>query len=129
MCTIGNVVYVALNRGSQYRVEGMLARLAHTQNYLLVSPSKEQVFKQPGMECLPLVMEPESRLYTAPVVVLDFQSLYPSMIIAHNLCYSTCVGGLEHVNAPGPGAKLGVTHFTMPAVRGKSWLLEQLMES
>lgn len=50
-----------------------MARLAHTQNYLLVHPGKEQVARQPAMEALPLVMEPRSRLYTDPVVVLDFQ--------------------------------------------------------
>lgn len=31
-----------LARGSQYRVESLLARLAHSQNYLLLSPSREQ---------------------------------------------------------------------------------------
>jgi len=30
-------------RGSQYRVESMLVRLAHSQNYLTLSPNKEQV--------------------------------------------------------------------------------------
>lgn len=35
--------FSVLTRGSQYRVESMLARLAHTQNYLLPTPSKEQV--------------------------------------------------------------------------------------
>lgn len=94
----------------------MLARLAHTQNFILISPSKEQVFKQPGMECLPLVMEPESRFYTAPVVVLDFQSLYPSIIIAYNLCYSTCVGRPTHIGTKSQGSKLGVTQFSIPAV-------------
>ena len=40
------------------------------------------------MEAMPLVMEPESRFYAdGPVVVLDFQSLYPSQIIAYNLCF------------------------------------------
>ena len=34
-----------------------------------------QVGRQPAMECLPLVMEPESRFYADPVIVLDFQSL------------------------------------------------------
>ena len=32
-----------LTRGSQYRVESMLVRLAHTQNYLMLAPSREQV--------------------------------------------------------------------------------------
>lgn len=32
-----------LARGSQYRVESMMARLAHTQNYLLMHPGREQV--------------------------------------------------------------------------------------
>lgn len=36
---------------------------------------------------LPLCMEPRSGIYLDPVVVLDFQSLYPSMIIAYNLWY------------------------------------------
>jgi len=39
-------------------------------------------------------MEPQSSFYHDPVVVLDFQSLYPSMIIAYNLCFSTCIGKL-----------------------------------
>ena len=65
-------------RGSQYRVESMMLRLAHTQNYVAISPSKEQAARQPAMACLPLVMEPESKMYVDPVAVLDFQSLYPA---------------------------------------------------
>lgn len=60
------------------------------------------------MECIPLVMEPESNFYADPVVVLDFQSLYPSMIIAYNLCYSTCVGNIS----PSKENVLGVTTFS-----------------
>lgn len=51
---------------------------------------------QPAMEALPLVMEPESRFYPDPILVLDFQSLYPSIVIAYNLCYSTCMGKPPH---------------------------------
>jgi hypothetical protein len=32
-----------LTRGSQYRVESLLMRLAHSQNYLGISPSRDQV--------------------------------------------------------------------------------------
>ena len=39
----GITFYDVITRGSQYRVESLLARLAHSQNYLLLSPSKEQV--------------------------------------------------------------------------------------
>lgn len=35
--------YSVFSRGSQYRVESMMLRLAHTQNFLLISPSRQQV--------------------------------------------------------------------------------------
>lgn len=95
--------YSVLSRGSQYRVESMMLRLAKTQNYLAISPIKEDVAKQPAMEALPLVMEPESRMYTDPVIVLDFQSLYPSMVIAYNLCFSTCLGKTVHIGGTTTG--------------------------
>ncbi|PHH72803.1 hypothetical protein CDD80_4257 [Ophiocordyceps camponoti-rufipedis] len=80
------------SRGSQFKVESMLFRIAKPENLMLVSPSKKQVGGQNALECLPLVMEPQSAFYTSPVVVLDFQSLYPSVMIAYNYCYSTFLG-------------------------------------
>lgn len=100
--------FSVLSRGSQYRVESMLLRLVHSQNYLAVSPGNLQVASQPAMECLPLVMEPESGFYADPVVVLDFQSLYPSMIIAYNLCFCTCLGKV----APSKVNTLGVISYS-----------------
>lgn len=58
-----------------------------------------------ALEGLPLVMEPNSNFYTSPVLVLDFQSLYPSIMIAFNYCYSTCLGRLKGM---GGSQKLGV---------------------
>lgn len=49
------------------------------------------------MLCIPLVMEPESAMYCDPVIVLDFQSLYPSVAISRDLCYSTCVGSIASI--------------------------------
>ena len=44
-----------------------------------------------------IIMEPESQLYSDPVLVLDFQSLYHSMVIAHNYCFSTCLGRVTNL--------------------------------
>lgn len=48
-------------------------------------------------ETIPLTMEPESGFYHDPVIVLDFQSLYPSIIIAYNYCFTTCLGKISHI--------------------------------
>jgi len=37
------------------------------------------------------VEEPMRGFYTTPTITLDFASLYPSIMIAHNICYSTKV--------------------------------------
>ncbi|KAJ4459673.1 putative DNA polymerase zeta catalytic subunit [Paratrimastix pyriformis] len=80
-----------LVRGSQFRVEALLGRLTKPRNFVMPSPSRHQVFGQSAPQCVPLVMEPRSGMH-GPVAVLDFQSLYPSIMIAYNYCYSTCVG-------------------------------------
>lgn len=67
-------------------------RIAKPESYILISPSRKQVSSQHSIECKPLIMEPMSAFYTDPVIVLDFQSLYPSIMIGHNYCYSTCLG-------------------------------------
>ncbi len=38
-----------------------------------------------------VVIEPTRGYYKEPVATLDFASLYPSIMMAHNLCYSTLV--------------------------------------
>ena len=91
--------YSVLTRGSQFRVEACLIRIAHSQGYIAASGTKLQVSRQAGLECQALVMEPESGFYEDPIVVLDFQSLYPSMMIAYNLCYSTIIGKLRRGTA------------------------------
>ncbi len=37
------------------------------------------------------VIEPKKGFYSEPIATLDFASLYPSIMMAHNLCYSTLV--------------------------------------
>ena len=91
-----------------------VVRLAHSQNYIMISPSRQQVFEQPAMESTPLVLEPLSDMICDPVVVLDFQSLYPSLVIAYNLCFSTICA--KNITTPGTPVKLGVTDYVPPEV-------------
>lgn len=85
-----------LTRGSQFRVEATLIRVAATHGYAMLSPSLQQVHRQPRMACIPLVMPPRVDYYRDdPIAVLDFRSLYPSIILAYNLCYSTCLGMVQ----------------------------------
>ncbi|CAR28601.1 hypothetical protein ZYGR_0S02350 [Zygosaccharomyces rouxii] len=103
--------YSVYYRGSQYKVESILFRLCKQEDFLSLSPSRKQVKNQRALECVPLVMEPESAFYKSPVVVLDFQSLYPSIMIAYNLCYSTMVGRVRDLDFKN---ELGVTKFPFP---------------
>eukprot|EP00834_Sanchytrium_tribonematis_P004232 NODE_197_length_13258_cov_0.852344.p1 type:complete len:1346 gc:universal NODE_197_length_13258_cov_0.852344:8989-13026(+) len=84
-----------LLRGSQYRVESALYRLCKNNRLLMASPTKDQVNQQMAAEFIPLVMEPSSHFYENPVSVVDFQSLYPSIMIAHNYCFSTLICKLD----------------------------------
>jgi DNA polymerase zeta len=89
---LGVDFFSVFSRGSQFKVESLMFRIAKPESFILVSPSRKQVGRQNALECLPLVMEPQSAFYNSPLLVLDFQSLYPSVMIAYNYCYSTCLG-------------------------------------
>ncbi len=88
-------LWSVLTRGSQFRVEAALLKLAHQEQYIAISPSANARDNQRPICQIPLVMEPASNFYSNPVVVLDFQSLYPSMMINYNLCFSTVQGTLK----------------------------------
>ncbi len=89
---LGVDFFSVFSRGSQFKVESLMFRIAKPENFLLPSPSRKQVGQQNALECLPLVMEPQSAFYNSPLLVLDFQSLYPSVMLAYNYCYSTFLG-------------------------------------
>ena len=103
--------FSVLSRGSQFKVESFMFRIAKPESFVLISPSKGDVGKQNAAECMPLIMEPMSAFYSSPLVVLDFQSLYPSIMIAYNYCYSTCLGRVQ----PFQGKfKFGVVNLDLP---------------
>ncbi|KAG5883182.1 hypothetical protein JTB14_018199 [Gonioctena quinquepunctata] len=105
--------YEVLSRGTQFRVESMMLRLAKPLNFIPVSPSVQQRASMNAPEYIALVLEPESKLYNDPVIVLDFQSLYPSIIIAYNYCFTTCIGKVQNLGKSGP-FEFGATQLKIP---------------
>ncbi|KAI9888365.1 MAG: DNA polymerase zeta [Vezdaea aestivalis] len=108
---LGVDFFSVISRGSQFKVESLVSRVAKPENLLLISPDRRQVGSQNALECLPLVMEPQSNFYNSPVLVLDFQSLYPSIMIAYNYCYSTFLGRVDLWRGQN---KMGFTDYRRP---------------
>ena len=78
-----------LTRGQQIKVMSQLYRKVRPMGLLLpVAARKSQEGdKFEGAT----VIEPVKGFYKDPIATLDFASLYPSIMMAHNLCYSTLV--------------------------------------
>lgn len=98
-----------------------MLRLAKPLNFVAVSPNVQQRAHMKAPEYIALVLEPESKLYDDPVIVLDFQSLYPSIIIAYNYCFTTCVGRVESLGKSGP-FEFGATQLMVSRNRLKKLL-------
>lgn len=77
-----------LARGQQVKFVSQLFRKALEQKLVIpnfkTEPSDEQYEGA-------TVIEPTRGYYDVPIATLDFASLYPSIIQAHNLCYTTLV--------------------------------------
>ncbi|ANQ06986.1 DNA polymerase [Plasmodium coatneyi] len=84
-----------INRGSQFITESFLVKLCMQNGFLMYSPSKKEIMEQRPILHFPLVLQPKSSINFFPLMVFDFQSLYPSILIAFNICYSTCLGTLS----------------------------------
>lgn len=74
-------------RGQGIQTFALLARHARQHNFFIPterrgSPGDQ---KYEGATVLP----PKKGYYTRPVATLDFSALYPSIIMANNLCYTT----------------------------------------
>lgn len=75
-----------LTRGQQIKVVSQLLRKSREKNYLIpVHHGQGSEDQFDGAT----VLEPKRGYYNDPIATLDFSSLYPSIIMAHNICYTT----------------------------------------
>lgn len=77
-----------LTRGQQIKVVSQLLRKAKDAGYLM--PAYQGKGSDDQFEGA-TVIEPKKGYYADPISTLDFASLYPSIMMAHNLCYTTLV--------------------------------------
>lgn len=77
-----------LTRGQQIKVVSQLLRKAKEAGYLM--PAYHGQGSDDQFEGA-TVIEPKRGYYADPISTLDFASLYPSIMMAHNLCYTTLV--------------------------------------
>jgi DNA polymerase delta subunit 1 len=77
-----------ITRGQSIKVFSQIAYETRKMGYLIpILPKENKESKFQGAT----VLEAKTGYYTRPVAGLDFASLYPSIMIAHNMCYSTVV--------------------------------------
>lgn len=86
-----------IERGQQVKALSQIAKNAKGKGFLM--PHLE--YKTGGEPFKGAhVFEPEKGAYFTAVTVLDFASLYPSIIRAHNLCFSSIVMDPKYDNLP-----------------------------
>jgi DNA polymerase delta subunit 1 len=88
-------------RGQQIKVFSQMAFKARQLNFILPTFKKSGLpSNDDGYEGA-TVLEAQAGAYYNPITALDFASLYPSIMCAHNLCYSTLVMDPKYDNLPG----------------------------
>ena len=83
-----------ISRGQQIKVFSMILRKCRAEKLLVPTLKKSGGGPDVGYEGA-TVLDPIKNYYADPIATLDFASLYPSIMQAYNLCYSTLVSPNE----------------------------------
>jgi len=97
-----------VTRGQQFKVMNQLVNHGHRDGrdedgnggYVLNTPDKFSGDPDDSYEGA-TVIDAKASYYTEPIAVLDFMSLYPSIMMANNFCFSTLVLNESYINIPG----------------------------
>ena len=92
-------------RGQQIKVFSQMAKKARELNFIIPTFKRDAVASGGGDDegyQGATVLEAQTGAYYGPITALDFASLYPSIMCAHNLCFSTLVmDDPKYGNVPG----------------------------
>lgn len=87
-----------VERGQQIKVFSQVAKKARELGFMIPYIDKPKVAAEYEGAT---VLDACTGAYYKPITALDFASLYPSIMVAHNLCYSTLVMDPRYDNIPG----------------------------
>lgn len=107
-------------RGQQIKVFSQITRAARLKGYM-VPTIKYGSIPHEGYEGA-TVLEAHVGAHYKPITALDFEGLYPSIMMAHNLCYSTLVLDPKYDDIP------GIQYETFE-IEGKTYKFAQDVES
>jgi DNA polymerase delta subunit 1 len=110
LCTLLNLLEMAkatwvpiaflVERGQQIKVFSQLSKKARELGYMVPTIKYGAIPEEPYEGAT--VLEAQKGAYYTPITALDFEALYPSIMMAHNLCYSTYVmNEKDYGNVPG----------------------------
>jgi len=109
LCLIQNLIEMAKatwvplsylsERGQQIKVFSQLARKARELGFMIPTMYSKATSDDKYQGAT--VLDAQTGAYYAPITALDFASLYPSIMRAHNLCYSSLVIDPRFGNVPG----------------------------
>lgn len=106
------------NRGQQIKTFNLIARYCFNDNYVM---NFRDVGWDPTAEYEgATVLQPRPGYYTTPVSTLDFASLYPSIMQAYNLCFSSIVLDPAYQSLEASGAQYG-----RYPIAGKTWVFQE----
>jgi DNA polymerase Pol2 len=83
-----------VTKGEQIKVFTLLHHAAREKGYIVDTAENNRAAAAAGRDAKyqgATVIEPERGFYPAPVATLDFASLYPTIMMRWNLCYTTHV--------------------------------------
>lgn len=100
---MAKATWVPLNylveRGQQIKVFSQLTKKAREMGYKV--PTFDYGYTDTTGYEGATVLDAQAGAYYTPITALDFEGLYPSIMMAHNLCYSSLVMDPKYDNIPG----------------------------
>lgn len=117
-----------VEKGQQIKVLSLIAKKTRERGYLIPYLQDSDYSENEKFEGA-TVLNPICGMYSECVTTLDFASLYPSIMRAHNLCYSSYIMDEKYDNIPGVEVLERDGHKFVQTINGEEYktVLKELL--